>query len=94
MGFMDPAIFIEAQQAQLHQRAAEARELVVRAARRLAQQHEIVKELESDGRSTTVERRALSALAAMQRLHTGSYERLLQHLHNALAPQADELCER
>jgi hypothetical protein len=80
----DPAIFIEAEQAQLSERVADAREHVVKAARYVARQQETIEELECAGHPTRTAKRLLATLAATQHLRTGDYERLLQQLERAV----------
>jgi hypothetical protein len=81
---MDPAIFIEAEQANLPLRVAEAREHVSQGLRQLAEQHEAVKALERDGRPAASAKLVLAALVAKQRHSAARYEHLLQHLDRAL----------
>jgi hypothetical protein len=81
---MDPAIFIEAEQANLSLRVAEAREHVSDGLRRLAEQHEAVKALERDGRPAASAKLMLAALVTKQRLSAGRYENLLRHLDRAV----------
>jgi hypothetical protein len=81
---MDPAIFIEAEEARLSQCAADARESVRESASRLTRQREIVEELECAGQHTLAARRQLAALAAAHQLNENLYKSSLQRLDRAL----------
>jgi hypothetical protein len=81
---MDPAIFIEAEEARLSQCVADARESIREGAQRLTRQREIVQELERAGQHTMEAKRQLAALAAAQQLNETLYARSLQRLDRAL----------
>jgi ParB-like chromosome segregation protein Spo0J len=81
---MDPAICIEAEQARLSERIAKAEEHVSECLRRLAEQREVVEELERHGRPAATAKRALVSLAATQRLAEDYYGHLLKQLNRAL----------
>jgi hypothetical protein len=82
---MDPAIFIEAEEARLSQCVEDARESVIEVASRLARQREIVDELERAGHHTTAARRQLATLAAAQQSNEKLYRSCLQRLNRASA---------
>jgi hypothetical protein len=81
---MDPAIFIEAEEARLSQCVADARESIREGAQRLTRQQEIVQELERAGQHTMEAKRQLAALAATQQLNESLYANSLQRLDRAL----------
>jgi hypothetical protein len=79
---MDPAICIEAEQARLSQRMAQAKEHVSEGLRRLAEQREVVEQLERHGRPAATAKRAVASLVAAQRLAEDYYEHLLKQLQS------------
>jgi hypothetical protein len=81
---MDPAICIEAEQARLTERIAKAKEHVSECLRRLAEQRQLVEELELHGRPAATAKRALVSLVATQRLAEDYYEHLLKQRNRAL----------
>jgi hypothetical protein len=81
---MDPAIFIEAEEARLSQCVADATETLRAGARRLARQHEILEELKGTGQQTMAAKHRLAALAAAHQLNENLYESLLQRLDRAV----------
>jgi hypothetical protein len=81
---MDPAICIEAAEAQQSQCAADAEKTVAEAARQLSRQHEIIREIESGGNSTTAAKRELAGLAAIHQLSEEHHKSWLQRRSLAL----------
>jgi hypothetical protein len=82
---MDPAIFIEAEEARLSQCVADARESIREAERKLTRQRQIVEALERAGQHTMAARRELAALTAAHRLNEKRYASSLQRLDQTLA---------
>jgi hypothetical protein len=80
---MDPAMFVEAEQARLSDRTQKAAEQVSEGSRRLVEQRLLVEELERRGRPAGAAKLALMSLVAAQRLAGGYHERLLTHFKAA-----------
>ena len=76
---MDPAMFIEAEQARLADRTQKAKEQVTDGLRRLAEQRSLVHELERQSRSAGAAKLALISLLAAQSRAEDYYQRLLVH---------------
>jgi hypothetical protein len=81
---MDPAICIEAEEARLSQCVSDARENVLKAARRLAEQHAIIGELERIGDYAAAAKHELAMFSAAQQAKEDHYDSCLRRLNRAL----------
>jgi hypothetical protein len=77
---MDPAICFEAEEARLSERTAQAKQHVSDGLRIIAQQREVVEELERSGRAAATAKLALVSLVAAQRRTEDYYKHLLEQL--------------